>query len=158
MPIFPAQKPSPLHRFLGWMTFTDSLLFLIPQLLPDPQQSAFCLLRLSQQPPCSCPGTFRWFSYLHLLVPCRPLPHCFLTTFSSLCFHHMISSQLAIVVSGFSFPLSLLDSCPLEHQPSLSVVSWALTVALFLFQFMIFERAFIVQAGFWERTRLKNSK
>lgn len=117
MPIFPAQKPSPLHRFLGWMTFTDSLLFLIPQLLPDPQQSAFCFLHLSQQPPCSCPGTFRWFSYLHLLVPCRPLPHCFLTTFSSLCFHQMISSQLAILFSGFSFPLSLLDSCPLNTSP-----------------------------------------
>lgn len=120
-PIFPEQKPSPLGRFLDWMTFTVSLLFLIPQLFPDPQQSAFFLLHLNQWPPCYFPGTFRWLSCLHLSLPCRPFAHCLLTAFSNLCFHHVISSQLSIF-SGFSLPLSLLNSCPFEHQPSLNAI------------------------------------
>ena len=52
----------------------------------------------------------------------------------------------------------LLYSCPSECQPSLNAITWALTVALFLFQCMVFDIAFMMLPGIWERIGLKKLK
>lgn len=153
-PIFPAQKRSPLCRFLHRMTFTDSFLFLIPQLFPDPQRSAFCLLCLNQRPPCYCPGTFRCLSCLHPCIPSRPFLHCLLTALLPSCYFcpacHLLLWLLfpTFFASFLSLWTRALSKCHLLSSDC----------GPFSLQFMVFERAFLVLAGMWKRTGLKNSK